>query len=43
MVKNVHMYQKEEIEENVNMRQKAKPIMSKAILKRLNLETIEKE
>jgi len=37
------MYQEEEAEENVNMRQEAKPIMPKAILKRLNLETIEKD
>ena len=36
------MYQEEEAE-NVNMRQKAKPVMSKAILKRLNLETIEED
>ncbi len=37
------MYQEEETEENVNMRQEAKPITSKAILKRPNLETIEKD
>ena len=43
MVENVHMYQEEEAEENINMRQKAKPITSKVILKRLTLETIEKD
>src|SRR6266542_271758 len=43
MVENVYMYQEEEAEENVNMRQKAKPIMPKAILKRPNLETIEED
>ncbi len=43
MAENVHMYQEEETEENVNMRQKAKPIMSKAILKRSNFETIEED
>src|SRR6266542_4696694 len=43
MAENVHMYQEEETEENVNMRQEAKPITSKAILKRPNLETIEKD
>ncbi len=41
MAENVYMYQEEEVEENVNMRQEAKPVMPKAILKRLNLETIE--
>ncbi len=40
MIENVHMYQEEEAEENINMRQEAKPIMPKAILKRPNLETI---
>ena len=43
MAENVHMYQEEEAEENVNMRQEAKLITPKAILKRLNLETIEKD
>ena len=43
MAENVHMYQEEEAEENVNMRQEAKPITPKAILKRPNLETIEKD
>ncbi len=33
IVENVHIYYKEEIDENVNMRQKAKPITPKAILK----------
>jgi len=37
------MYQEEEVEKNVNMRMEAKPIMPKAILKKLNLETIEKD
>ncbi len=43
MVENVHMYQEEEAEENVNMRQEAKPITPKAILKRPNLKTIEED
>ncbi len=43
MTENVHMYQEEEAEENVNMRQEAKPITSKAILKKPNLETIKKD
>ena len=43
MVENVHMYQEEEAEENVNMRQEAKPITPKAILKKPNLETIEED
>ncbi len=43
MVENVYMYQEEEIEENINMKQKVKPIMSKTILKRPNLETIEED
>src|SRR6266540_821939 len=43
MAENVHMYQEEETEENVNMRQEAKPITPKAILKRLTLETIEED
>src|SRR6266540_179117 len=43
MAENVHMYQEEIIEENVNMRQEAKPITSKAILKKPNLETIKKD
>ena len=43
MAENVHMYREEEVEENVNMRQEAKPIMSKVILKRPNLETIEED
>ena len=42
MVKNVHMYQ-EETDENINMRQEAKPIILKAILKQPNLETIEEK
>ncbi len=37
------MYQEEKTEENINMRQEAKPITSKAILKRPNLETIEED
>src|SRR6266542_1955998 len=43
MVENVHIYQEEEAEENVNMRQEAKPITPKAILKRLNLKTIKED
>ena len=43
MVENVHIYYEKEIEENVNMRQKAKSIIPKVILKRLNLETTEKD
>src|SRR6266540_2297613 len=43
MAKNIHMYQEEETEENVNMRQEVKLITPKAILKRSNLETIEKD
>ena len=37
------MYQEKEAEENVNMRQEAKLIMPKAILKKPNLETIEED
>ncbi len=33
MAENIHMYYEEEIDENVNMRQKVKPITPKAILK----------
>ena len=43
MAENVHIYQEKEAEENVNMRQEAKPIMPKAILKRPNLEIIEED
>ena len=43
MAENVHMYHEEESDENVNMRQEAKPITSKAILKKLNLKTIEED
>src|SRR6266498_3811385 len=43
MAENVHMYQEEETEENVNMRQEVKSIMFKVILKKPNLETIEEE
>ena len=43
MAENVHMYQEKKNDENVNMRQEAKPITPKAILKRPNLETIEEE
>ncbi|SRR6266542_6802474 len=42
MAENIHMYREKE-GENVNMRQEAKPIMPKAILKRPNLRTIEEE
>jgi len=34
------MYHEEEIDENVNMKQKVKPIIPKTILKWPNLETI---
>jgi len=37
------MYQEKEAEENVNMRQEAKPITPKAILKRPNLKIIEED
>ncbi len=43
MAENVHMYQEEKAEENVNMRQEAKLITPKAILKKLNLEMIKKD
>ena len=43
MAENVHMYHEEESDENVNMRQEAKPITSKAILKKPNLETIKED
>ncbi len=42
MIENIHMYH-EENEENINIRQEAKPIIPKAILKRSNLETIEED
>ena len=43
MAENIHMYHEEESDKNVNMRQEAKLITSKAILKWLNLETIEED
>src|SRR6266511_342438 len=43
IAENVYIYQEEEVEKNVNMRQEAKPITPKAILKRPNLETIEED
>ena len=43
MAENIHMYQKEEVEENMNMRQEAKLITPKAILKKPNLKTIEED
>jgi len=43
MVKNIHIYYEEEVEENINMRQKAKLIISKIILKWPNLESIEED
>ncbi len=33
MMENVHIYHEKETDKNVNMRQKAKPITPKAILK----------
>ncbi len=41
MVENIHIYQKEKVSKNVNIRQKVKPITSKVILKRSDLKTIE--
>ncbi len=41
MAENVYMYYKEE--KNVNIRQEAKPIIPKVILKKPNLETIEED
>ncbi len=43
MAENVYMYQEEETEKNVNMRQEVKPITPKAILKRPNLKIIEED
>ncbi len=43
MAENVHMYHEKESDENVNMRQEAKPIIPKAILKKLNPKTIEED
>ncbi len=43
MAENIHMYHEEKSDKNVNIRQEAKPITSKAILKRLNLEIIEED
>ena len=43
MAENIHMYHEEESDENVNMRQEAKPIIPKIILKRPNLEIIEED
>src|SRR6266542_4475285 len=43
MAENIHIYQEKEVRENVNMRQEAKLITPKAILKRPNLETIEED
>ena len=43
MAENVHMYYEKENDENVNMRQEAKPIMPKAILKQPDLKTIEED
>jgi len=43
MAENIHIYYEEENDENVNIKQEAKLIMPKAILKRSNLETIEED
>ena len=43
MVENIYIYHEKESDENVNIRQEAKPITPKAILKRPNLETIEED
>ncbi len=43
MTENIHIYHEEETDENVNMRQEAKLIISKAILKKPNLKTIKED
>ncbi len=43
MAKNVHMYHEEETDKNINIRQKVKSVISKAILKWPNLETIKED
>ena len=43
MAENIHMYHEKENDENINMRQEAKPITPKAILKRSNLEIIKED
>ncbi len=44
MTENIHMYYEKEIDKNVNIKQEAKLIILKAILKRSNLKIInEKE
>ena len=43
MAENIYMYHEEKNDENVNIRQEDKPITSKAILKKPNLETIEED
>ncbi len=42
MVKNIHIYYEEETDKNVNMRQEAKPITPKTILKKPNFKIIKK-
>ena len=42
MAENIHIYYKEETDENVNMKQEVKPITLKAILKWSNLKIINK-
>ncbi len=43
MAENVHMYHEKKTDENINIKQDAKPITLKAILKRPNLETINED
>ena len=43
MAENIYMYQEEETDENMNLRQKANLVISKVILKWLNLKTIKKD
>ncbi len=43
MAENIHMYYEKKTDKNVNMRQKAKLVILKTILKRLNLKMIEKD
>jgi len=43
MIENVYIYHEKKNDKNVNMRQKAKPIILKAILKQSNLKTIKED
>ena len=42
MAENIHIYQEEKTNEHINMRQEAKPITLKVILKQSNFKTIKK-